>query len=409
MHKPVSFSTDERFRAAGKQLYIIGLFLTCAACFLLVLTDLLKQFRPVFPAVPILAVATLAHAGSGPAMHVAGHFQFVRYKLWQPFDGPLPFVVAQSFGWLIYASTLMMASVATWATDKIEVDGLLSFMGFLSVGGQYLLKTSLRLFGEEEKESKKIPVIVKKPKFASGGVLAAMGLAIGGQALFIIADVLSETNDNDTNSNNKNSNISNHASLSVLMMVFGCFALLLACFITHYAGMLMHEGFKWWQPFEGGRRFVLMQVVGWGILGVDVLISAVTALQMEKVPASGLISLLGSLGLIAQLILAASLRQFELTNEPGRRPSVGKNPDADQHGWAPESLLSMILACSGCSLMLFIDLISHLFVFKPQVVFLLMTGASLLLYSSAPLVHASGRTLFGGEFKLWQPDRKSVV
>jgi hypothetical protein len=93
----------------------------------------------------------------------------------------------------------------------------------------------------------------------------------------------------------------------------GTMAFILSAVITHvFKGKQELPGYKLYQPFEGGYTFMLLQGFSWLQLGVVVQAALFlpTGGGMQRITLDGAISCLGLIGLTSQILLLASLRQF---------------------------------------------------------------------------------------------------
>jgi len=104
-------------------------------------------------------------------------------------------------------------------------------------------------------------------------------------------------------------------SLSANLTTITIFSLLVP--ITHWTGQLHNKKWRHFQPFKGGRRFVVFQGLSWTMYGLSVLLSLfwlvrVTQLACPHILASWLFSTFsGATGVLAQIFMISSLLVFE--------------------------------------------------------------------------------------------------
>ena len=60
------------------------------------------------------------------------------------------------------------------------------------------------------------------------------------------------------------------------LLFFGVLAADLAPFLAHYSGTIMYPTYRFWQPLEGGNRFIVFQSFGWFIYSVGILCHIIT-------------------------------------------------------------------------------------------------------------------------------------
>ncbi len=125
----------------------VSIVLSICALAVCIVIDIMKCYQPIFPALPMMGVATLAMLIAPLLVHLAGTWQYPQtYHLWQPFRGSAKFVLMQSFGWTMYTLSSMMAIVVTNGIRNVTVDGLITLIGALSFAGEVLLVVSISEF-----------------------------------------------------------------------------------------------------------------------------------------------------------------------------------------------------------------------------------------------------------------------
>jgi hypothetical protein len=93
-------------------------------------------------------------------------------------------------------------------------------------------------------------------------------------------------------------------------------AVLVAVPLTHFVvGKERHAraGFAAWQPMVGGRTYILLQSVGWGIYALSLLAAVVFALNLnqDKPHLSRLVTMTGLFGVVSQGLVLLSLSYFD--------------------------------------------------------------------------------------------------
>ena len=76
-------------------------------------------------------------------------------------------------------------------------------------------------------------------------------------------------------------------------------------------GKVVHPAYSLWQPFKGGREFVLLQMVGWSFFAFSSLLFFIIAQSVVPPMQNGLISALGCASLAAVLTLFTSIDRFD--------------------------------------------------------------------------------------------------
>uniref|UniRef100_A0A7S2SKE7 Alpha/beta hydrolase fold-3 domain-containing protein n=1 Tax=Mucochytrium quahogii TaxID=96639 RepID=A0A7S2SKE7_9STRA len=109
-----------------------------------------------------------------------------------------------------------------------------------------------------------------------------------------------------------------------------------------YVGPRSIKGYKSFQPFRGGSKFVLLQAIGWSVFAIGCTLALVCAnLRLENIALSGIVSLLGTGFYAAQMLLLWSLRYFE--NIPRRQIVI-------------DSRVSLLMVCFSLLMFFFVDI-----------------------------------------------------
>lgn len=191
------------------------------------------------------------------------------------------------------------------------------------------------------------------------------------------------------------------------MLVAACCFSLAAALYTHFILSYQIPHYKWWQPFEGGAGFVVLQAEGWMLTGLflNFGIGATIAKQRLDAPfANGVIALFGGLQLFGQMLLLGSLplfhREAPVTED---RETRAIRPGRGQMAAVVVWLCALLLAVGP--IVLWITTRVQLYTSadgepwlaaEPSILFLAM-----LL--SAPLSHISGLIQYGSKYHIIQP------
>jgi hypothetical protein len=194
-----------------------------------------------------LCGAIFTHAVCGPKADK-------RYKLFQPFQGGLYFVLCQAIGWTFFANTLIYASLCiAWGPSDVVIDGLLSAVGTLLFAAQIVLLTSLDQFDGSSAH----PIlngIFESPcaRWLSDNLVSVL-LSFGSLALFMLADA---------------GMVQSGASFAVLPMVVLAIvstiaAIALTCWLA--PGMPAGPPHADQQSGKRFRRYPVVQILGWAL------------------------------------------------------------------------------------------------------------------------------------------------
>ena len=113
----------------------------------------------------------------------------------------------------------------------------------------------------------------------------------------------------------------------------GSLLLLFAVPALHATGIARHVGYKMYQPFSGGVRFVVLQALSWAFYSLAVVALIAAVMYGEKTV--GLVSSGGVLGILSQVLMASSLQTFVT---PGERDPENRFNVASLQDSAPENL-----------------------------------------------------------------------
>jgi len=337
--------------SAWKQ-YIKLAFLASVTAFLLFVTAEKQALAPgrkaLFGALSSIGAAALFL--SIPATHWIGSSILQGYEIWQPFKGGARFVVLQAISWTFYGMTaIIVASAIVFAEEYAETSDLLASAGVVGVLSQVFMISSLltyspngedsasapgNIFDEdflrEEEESFAVPTKLKRTQSATAksvidafedessqllsvdqidvsGVKRSVvreflvmntGLLVIGIALAALAELYPGRS----------------SPLFGILSLFCCIA---AVFLSYgIGGRLRHEkdGWDFLQMFRGGKEFVAMQIVGWMLFGLAIVIQGVTimgSIRLRTHGISGGMYISAALAAGAHFTIVQSLPKFE--------------------------------------------------------------------------------------------------
>lgn len=114
-------------------------------------------------------------------------------------------------------------------------------------------------------------------------------------------------------------------SVSLLISVGAFNAICVSVLVTHgVGGTLKHAGYKFYQPFQGGLKFCILQGIGWSLLSVSLVFIVVhllitsanlmkfcgSCLLAERLRGSSILVGASSTGVLAEVLMACSLLVF---------------------------------------------------------------------------------------------------
>ncbi|TMW56402.1 hypothetical protein Poli38472_006412 [Pythium oligandrum] len=196
----------------------------------------------------LVALGTLGFAWIGPLTVLAGIMRYPKFKWWQPFQGGTEFVWMQAFGWSLHAVVLTSAAVVL-ANARMEkwIQGQYLVMGIAGFIAQVLLNLSIGSFNEQLAE---LPVV---PLEWNTKAVVSMLVSSSSVVLYLIFDVFSEK------------------LQSNIMLYAGVAEFVLSALMIHvFYGYIEIPGYRVWQPFEGGRTFLLLQYLGWQFFAINI-------------------------------------------------------------------------------------------------------------------------------------------
>lgn len=365
---------------------IVGMILAFTNFILSLVTDVLKVYKPVFPANTVLMIGTFAAFGSGPVIHYAGLLQHQGYELFQPFEGGATFVLLQMFGWTMYGCILILDVVVINHLHEIETYGIISMGGIACLLATGVLVKSLSQF-EQTKPTEitafKLLDVMLRISSSNHERRLSLIMSFLSCAAYVTIDV--------------NRTLSHFPVLWLSIIA----TLLLVCASLNlhpFAGAKMNPSYQFWQPFLGGWRYVMMQAVGWTTLGV-ILLLTITFLpyyDLHTIPA-GMISLLGIFSVIGIYFLAMSLDFYD----GSRLQMDDKCGPLNCCVWSPESLTGILLMLSGMLLLTAVRTADIQYTSRMNVSSVELVGALGLLVSTL-VTHFGGKNQYQ-HYNLWQP------
>eukprot|EP01061_Rhynchopus_euleeides_P010851 TRINITY_DN20424_c0_g1_i1.p1 TRINITY_DN20424_c0_g1~~TRINITY_DN20424_c0_g1_i1.p1 ORF type:complete len:899 (+),score=284.18 TRINITY_DN20424_c0_g1_i1:212-2908(+) len=123
-------------------------------------------------------------------------------------------------------------------------------------------------------------------------VMTHVSLAFAAGGVFVFADSTWETD----------------RFFAGVLYAVGSLLLIFAVPALHATGLARHVGYKMFQPFRGGVRFVVLQALSWAFYSLAVVALIGAVLYGEH--AVGLLSSGGVLGIVSQVLMASSLQTF---------------------------------------------------------------------------------------------------
>lgn len=153
------------------------------------------------------------------------------------------------------------------------------------------------------------------------------------------------------------------------------FMLILSVPITHgIAGKKKDKSYNFFQPFIGGTKFVLFQIIGWSLYGFTLLaLGSVVYAAFSKVPiVKGLLATAGIGGALSQIFVLISLRHFDVRRKWYARRNLGLS-EGISNAFSIDNIASFFITA---------------FIYQIPLLFSLLNGAILFLgglYSIIPV------------------------
>ncbi|GAB5363883.1 hypothetical protein AAMO2058_000921500 [Amorphochlora amoebiformis] len=234
---------------------------------------------------------------SAPLSHVAGGTMYKNYSVWQPFEGGMAYVVCQAFGWMLYSVSLILGTVYLYNNYKnVEIETVMSLLPLIFLG-QFIVWLSVLYYDPKRRKKTADDFSISS---ATRERLAAAVLSV----CSCIMSFLTES-----------CQMKSIPEVYLSPLIICCsFLTLMACGVGHLTGKRMYRTFQIWQPFKGGKNFVLMQVFGWTSVGFWIVVMLVVGLSPRAaLNTLGLVSTLGVWGHLNCAFLIYSQQFFEET------------------------------------------------------------------------------------------------
>ena len=124
------------------------------------------------------------------------------------------------------------------------------------------------------------------------------------------------------------------------------------------AGKIKYQSeFRWWQPFRGGIRFILLQAAAWIFFAVSLLLPLAPFVAAVVYPRTAVVgfslcggasALLGQVAMMCSLPLFSHAQVSQPMAAPAARPtSPHAEWFADEQWWGPFILVQLFVACGG--------------------------------------------------------------
>jgi hypothetical protein len=310
----------------------------------------------------LLGSASALFALAAALAHVGASRRLRNYRLWMPFQGGDSFVVRQALGWTLFAvSQAVLWMLVLTRIELLTLRGLLFGAGAVGALAHALLLRSLHFFENERVDVRLTGLADSTLTVARLGseielLQRLLGAADQPLVARVLSSVLAQLEERAAAASVPHAQPF-HVQLSAraLQLVNLCLILVSACstfvadalratqpqiaqvllavgaglavytsaFSHAFLGRLFHPSYRTFQPFVGSRDYVLLQAVGWTLLGTS-LVAALTILyaQVEAVALDGAVATVGVGLFLAQLLLAISLFAYR-PPEPAAAAEAG--------------------------------------------------------------------------------------
>eukprot|EP01059_Diplonema_ambulator_P033713 TRINITY_DN7189_c0_g1_i2.p1 TRINITY_DN7189_c0_g1~~TRINITY_DN7189_c0_g1_i2.p1 ORF type:complete len:1328 (+),score=420.68 TRINITY_DN7189_c0_g1_i2:1117-5100(+) len=341
---------------------LLSAVLTLSAFFLLVVVDALidtpyiKNYGYLlcfYSALGFCSACILAHATIGMGVH-APH-----YKIWQPFQGGVRFVLAQCIGWAGF-------STALYISINFDVPALPQGAPSL-LGWMYALSFCTLLYSVELFEANN-PVFM----IWTGERLIVFMLSLVGSGLFVLIEILRYYYETPPTS---------YFNLAL----FGGALTFTLPVITQYLASRQQEQYQFFMPFIGGVRFIALQAFGWTIYTCTLI---VWLLYMINPNPWKHIFAVGIFGFVTEACILLSPNFFEAETVPRDKVEF-------LYG---ELILSTVLAMGGGALFYIVDVTEET-AFPRQQILAVAVAAT----STAPVIAQFCGRRAHASFKAIQP------
>eukprot|EP01111_Echinosteliopsis_oligospora_P017112 TRINITY_DN730_c2_g2_i1.p1 TRINITY_DN730_c2_g2~~TRINITY_DN730_c2_g2_i1.p1 ORF type:complete len:692 (-),score=167.96 TRINITY_DN730_c2_g2_i1:49-2124(-) len=247
------------------------------------------------------------------------------YRIWQPFIGGWKFVTAQSVGWALLSVSLLIVGISL--AHPSPSDGIFGLIpnvwvtaSTLGVISEVFLIGSLGLFQSPTTTTITTNAdgsgVVKEKKGIKWNDLGAINIVISLVSLLAIAS-LERFRHSDLYTE----------QLHTVMVISSLSCILLAVAITHLlVGKMLHgPDWKWYHPFVGGWRHVLLQGLSWAFFGLVVLTGA-WSMRSVALSVQGTWVLIGILGFLSELLMVVSIQLYDKKVEEKKKTTPTPTP-----------------------------------------------------------------------------------
>ncbi|TYZ68938.1 hypothetical protein PybrP1_012200 [[Pythium] brassicae (nom. inval.)] len=360
----------------------------------------------------MIALGCVEFTVSALVIHVLyGCAEVPGFRVWQPFEGERTFLLLQYLGWQLFALTIGGAlgiffragDDSIYGTSK----GTATAVGAMGMTSQVLLLTSLQYFDKRsaqatttESESRTASARSVKRQLATtgrqpaevyvAGLLCAGAIGVGcvSYAARFYADALPAQL------------VRFCIGHETVGWIISLSSLALAAPVANMGGVRSRRTYRWWQPFQGGTKFVFLQTIGWLWYGFYLALALVLCMNSSYFgQVAGCVVLFvgaGSAGAIA-----TSLHYFE----PLKRPRMAGADGPQRRGqWVDEVrgevAMVALLALSSMLLRVLLDYLQARLQASIRALGLVL--AMTLFVLAATVSQFAGRKLHR-HFRLWQP------
>lgn len=392
---------------------VVSLLVSASGTLMFVCYDLFSHLgqSPV-----IVALGCIEFIVSALVIHVLyGCGEIPGFRLWQPFEGEKTFLLLQYLGWQLFAFTIGGALNVLFSADDQpgyeSSKGTGSAIGAMGMTSQVLLLVSLQYFdgslasaerrssSEDQQDRKHATFTIgheatkkrKRPAelyVASLLCIGALGLGCLTYAANAKIDVLPEKLVHFFLAHEKVGWVISLSSLAI------------AAPIANMGGVRSEPAYLWWQPFQGGTKFVFLQTIGWLWYGFYLALTIILCMNSSKFDdiAACLVLIVGSGGAGA---IAMSLPYFQ----PSKLLKTVDGNDRARHAYWCDSIkgevtMVMLLSVSSTLFHVLVDYFQDQML--PSIKAFCLVLAMALFVLASTVSHLSGRKLYP-QFQLWQP------
>lgn len=300
-----------------------------------------SSFAPALTAIETIALAGILLLA--PASHLlVGRQRDSNYRFFQPFEGGSRFVLLQALAWTAYGTGIALVVTAAWWGISGATRSLLRVAGLGGVVAQALVLVSIHYYwaslpeededqstpsAEQQQQQQQQPLPSPKlhnlpaPPHLRAMLRGLSWRSAGsvGTALALLSLLLALAIESNTLLLRRSSRLA----------LGGCAlaAVLVAVPVTHLvAGHRLHNAdrpvskrmYRWWQPFQGGSRFVILQALGWMLWTIALLAGSGMLLAAAAPRAAS-----APLRLLPPALAEPLLEAIESLHDPAAAPPAG--------------------------------------------------------------------------------------